>query len=353
MRRVLRTPPTKASQTADALLLDNLRVAPARGGNVRRTKGERAKPRLFCIKPESRGEQRGGACPFKVRANGLSIRHTSFRIVGRGRLQHQREEQSSDDGGRSFTPCFPEGRRSGDVGGAGPETPASLGKHASCRPRETQTRRCFDHHVIPAKAGIQRGKPPSIKRAQPYNQTMKPQPISSEIFETALGWIAIAATERGIVRASLPEPTPDTALEAISDIKNGSLAEPNAALHEAKRLLARYCNGEPISLDAIPVDHSAWTPYTQHARAACRTIPRGETRTYAWLAEQASGNPKSARAAGRAMATNPIPIIIPCHRVIGSNGNLHGFGGTIGLPLKARLLEMESASTIPRPDGTK
>ena len=176
---------------------------------------------------------------------------------------------------------------------------------------------------------------------------MKPKPISSEIFETALGWIAIAATERGIVRASLPEPNSDTALEAISDIKNGSLSGPNDALHEAKQLLTRYCNGEHISLDAIPVDDSAWTPYTQHARAACRTIPRGETRTYAWLAEKASGNPKSARAAGRAMATNPVPIIIPCHRVIGSNGNLHGFGGTIGLPLKARLLEMESVSTIP------
>lgn len=178
---------------------------------------------------------------------------------------------------------------------------------------------------------------------------MTPQPIFSEIFETSLGWIAIAATERGIVRTSLPEPTPDTALEAISDVKNGSSNVPNHALNEAKQLLIRYCKGESVSLDTIPIDDAAWTPYTQHARAACRTIPRGETRTYAWLAEQASGNPKSARAAGRAMATNPIPIIIPCHRVIGSNGNLHGFGGTIGIPLKARLLEMEGASTISSP----
>ena len=179
---------------------------------------------------------------------------------------------------------------------------------------------------------------------------MKPKPISSEIFETALGWIAIAATERGIVRTSLPEPTPDTALETISDIKNESRGGSNDALHEAKQLLTRYCNGESVSLDTIPIDDSAWTPYTQHARAACRTIPRGETRTYAWLAQQASGNPKSARAAGRAMATNPVPIIIPCHRVIGSNGNLHGFGGTIGLPLKARLLQMEGA-TLSRHSG--
>ena len=173
--------------------------------------------------------------------------------------------------------------------------------------------------------------------------------IFSEIFETALGWVAIAATERGIVRTSLPEPTLDIALKAISDIENGSPIVPNHALNEAKQLLIRYCNGESVALDTIPVDSSSWTPYAQRARAACRTIPRGEFRTYAWLAQQASGNPKSARAAGRAMATNPAPIIIPCHRVIGSNGNLRGFGGTIGIPLKARFLEMEGASTIASP----
>ncbi len=176
---------------------------------------------------------------------------------------------------------------------------------------------------------------------------MRHPKISSEIFETALGWIAIAATERGILRTSLPEPKPDIALEAIADIADRSPADSANALQETKQLLTRYCNGESVALDTIPIDDSAWTPYTQRARAACRTIPRGEFRTYAWLAEQASGNPKSARAAGRAMATNPVPIIIPCHRVIGSNGNLHGFGGTIGLPLKARLLQMEGATNIP------
>ena len=172
---------------------------------------------------------------------------------------------------------------------------------------------------------------------------------STEIFETALGWIAIAATENGIVRASLPEPNPDTALEAISDLNHDLPSIPNHALHEAKQLLIRYCNGEAVSLDTIPIDDSAWSPYTRRARTACRKIPRGQSRTYAWLAQQASGNPKSARAAGRAMATNPVPIIIPCHRVIGSSGNLHGFGGSIGLPLKARLLQMEGAPIVPEP----
>ena len=170
--------------------------------------------------------------------------------------------------------------------------------------------------------------------------------ISTDIFQTPLGWIAIAANSRGITRASLPEPTPGHAAQTIADITNGTLTDAHTPfLTQAKDLLTRYCQGEPVSLDGIPIDDTTWTPYTQRARAACRTIPRGETRTYAWLAQKASGNPNSARAAGRAMATNPIPIIIPCHRVIASNGNLQGFGGTIGIPLKQQLLQLETNHT--------
>ena len=162
--------------------------------------------------------------------------------------------------------------------------------------------------------------------------------IKTEVFETALGWIAVAATQRGIVRTSLPEPDRDSAVAAIAKTaSNGS----NGIPEEIKRLLIQYCDGEPVSLDDISIDDSAWTDYTRRAREACRSIPRGETRTYGWLAEQASGSKTSARAAGRAMATNPVPIIIPCHRVIGSDGNLHGFGGSVGLPLKSKLLAME------------
>ncbi len=165
--------------------------------------------------------------------------------------------------------------------------------------------------------------------------------ISIDIFQTELGWIVISTSKHGIVRSSLPEPTYADAAIAIGN--NDADVAPSNALHEAKELLIRYCAGEDVSLDNIPIDDTGWTPYTRRARTACRAIPRGETRTYGWLAEQASGSKTSARAAGRAMATNPVPIIIPCHRVIGSNGGLHGFGGTIGVPLKARLLEMEGA----------
>ena len=170
---------------------------------------------------------------------------------------------------------------------------------------------------------------------------------AAEVFETGLGWIAIAATERGIARTSLPEPTPEDAFVAIGDVDLTATGAGVYAIREAKKLLSGYCEGEAVSLDGIPVDDSGWTEYTRLARRACRAIPRGETRTYGWLAEQASGSRASARAAGRAMATNPVPIIIPCHRVIGSDGNLHGFGGSVGLPLKSRLLMMEGALAQP------
>ena len=69
-------------------------------------------------------------------------------------------------------------------------------------------------------------------------------------------------------------------------------------------------------------------------------IPAGETRTYAWLAAKV-GRPRAARAVGRVMATNPLPIVVPCHRVVGSDGALHGYGG--GLEVKAALLRLEGA----------
>ena len=79
-----------------------------------------------------------------------------------------------------------------------------------------------------------------------------------------------------------------------------------------------------------------------HRRPLC--LPEHSRRRDAnlLLAAEAAGRPGATRAAGQAMARNPVPLLVPCHRVIGSNGRLHGFGGGIGLPLKARLLELEA-----------
>ncbi len=91
-----------------------------------------------------------------------------------------------------------------------------------------------------------------------------------------------------------------------------------------------------------PIDWSVLTPFQQAALRAVYTIPYGQTRTYADIAAEI-GRPQAMRAVGRANATNPMPVIIPCHRLLGRDGKLHGYGGPGGLETKAWLLRLEGA----------
>lgn len=93
---------------------------------------------------------------------------------------------------------------------------------------------------------------------------------------------------------------------------------------------------------SFPVDWSLMRPFQQAVLQATISIPYGETRTYSEIA-QVVDRPRAARAVGRAEATNPMPLVIPCHRVIGMDGRLHGYGGGKGLPTKEWLLKMEGA----------
>ncbi len=165
--------------------------------------------------------------------------------------------------------------------------------------------------------------------------------MNYDIFETEMGWVAVVANENGVVRMSLPERLFERAYDHVRpEIEHAEL-EPDAVSHVRQQVRA-YCAGKPVDLTQIPIDMSSMSPFFKKAREACRSIPSGETRTYAWLADQA-GNVRAARGAGQAMAKNPVALLVPCHRVIGSDGELHGFGGGEGLPMKARLLRMESA----------
>ena len=94
-------------------------------------------------------------------------------------------------------------------------------------------------------------------------------------------------------------------------------------------------------MSEIALDLEDAPPFFAAAWEACRRIPPGETRSYRWLAAEA-GRPLAARAAGQAMARNRLALVIPCHRVIGSDGDLHGYGAG-GLAVKAQLLEIERA----------
>jgi methylated-DNA-[protein]-cysteine S-methyltransferase len=112
-------------------------------------------------------------------------------------------------------------------------------------------------------------------------------------------------------------------------------------VRDPSRELSEYLTGRRHQF-TISIDWSVMWPFQQAALQATFTIPYGETRTYGELATQI-GRPRAASAVGRAEATNPMPLVIPCHRVIGADGKLHGYGGGEGLPTKEWLLKMEGA----------
>ena len=163
----------------------------------------------------------------------------------------------------------------------------------------------------------------------------------SDAFETRLGWVGLLASDSGIRRATLPR---DSAADCAAELgKEAETAAPDPhRFADLRGRLVRYFDGRDESFDDVPLDWGGASEFHRRAWAACRTIPRGETRSYKWLAAMA-GNPNAARAAGGAMARNRVPIIIPCHRVVGTDGALRGFGnGQTRIDLKRRLLDMES-----------
>ncbi len=157
------------------------------------------------------------------------------------------------------------------------------------------------------------------------------------LLETELGWIGLARSDRGIVGLHLPRPTRDRALaDLLAEFPGGEMAGLDVFADVVEQL-RRYFAGQPVRFE-VPFDLSRVTPFRRQALEVAAHIPYGETRTYAWIARQI-GRPGASRAVGQAMATNPIPIIIPCHRVVGSSGSLVGYGG--GLDMKKRFLQME------------
>lgn len=106
--------------------------------------------------------------------------------------------------------------------------------------------------------------------------------------------------------------------------------------------LTEYVAGKPVQWPALPLALHECTPFTQKVLTILQTIPAGKTITYGELAAMA-GSPGAARGVGQIMRRNRWPLIIPCHRVVGSNGAMTGFSGTGGIPLKKYLLQLEGA----------
>ena len=161
-----------------------------------------------------------------------------------------------------------------------------------------------------------------------------------DIFETPFGWMGLLSSEAGLTRSALPE---DSEAECASrlGLESSDAMPDQVRFAKLRSRLLQYFNGGDIEFCDVALDFKDAPVFHRRAWEACRTIPRGETRTYKWLATRA-GSPNAPRAAGQTMARNRLPIIVPCHRVIGSDGSLRGFGsGDTRIELKRQLLEME------------
>ncbi len=160
--------------------------------------------------------------------------------------------------------------------------------------------------------------------------------LSMITFETALGRCAVRWSERGITRVLLPSRArpPDLAADADVDL-------PPFVRTAIERMTALMA-GEPADLHDVPLDEGGIDDFRRAVYAATRDIPPGTTRSYGQVA-RAIGHPNAARDVGTALARNPFPIIVPCHRVVAANGALTGFSAPGGLATKRRMLELEGA----------
>jgi methylated-DNA-[protein]-cysteine S-methyltransferase len=165
--------------------------------------------------------------------------------------------------------------------------------------------------------------------------------------DSPFGPLLIAATPRGLVRVNLPASDPEETLEELAERISPRVLEAPARLDDARRELDLYFEGKLTEFD-LPLDWRLTDGFRKKVQRAIARIPYGQTRTYTDMARSA-GNERAVRAAGTACGSNPIPIVVPCHRVLRSGGGLGGYGG--GLPMKEALLALEAAGNASRTDG--
>ncbi len=166
--------------------------------------------------------------------------------------------------------------------------------------------------------------------------------LVSKVFEVdGWGWIGLVASERGLRALFLPRPTEaDTLADLRKHYPNAVQSDEHAFLAEAQRQVTAYLRGN-LREFAVPVDLRGNTSFALSVWSAATRIGYGETRAYRWIADQIGGGGAGIyQAVGTALGSNPVPLIIPCHRVVGSDGSLHGYAG--GLDMKLRLLSLES-----------
>jgi methylated-DNA-[protein]-cysteine S-methyltransferase len=167
---------------------------------------------------------------------------------------------------------------------------------------------------------------------------------SFAVFETPLGWAGIAWAERGVTGVQLPEPEMVAARAQLRKrFPRAVESSPPAHIEEAIEAITALLHGQPSDLSGVELDVERVSAFERRVYDITRTIPLGETMSYGQIARRL-GDPGLARLVGQALARNPFPLVVPCHRVIAAGGRLGGFSARGGLRTKQRLLSIERAN---------
>ncbi|MCX8037270.1 MAG: methylated-DNA--[protein]-cysteine S-methyltransferase [Candidatus Sumerlaeia bacterium] len=190
---------------------------------------------------------------------------------------------------------------------------------------------------------------------------MEGKVILATTFQTSWGYVGILGTEAGVAALTLPHnsvaaaesnlerflavpPVYQIRMSKIAFRRMRTLKRAAQILERAKSQVREYLVGRR-KMFRLPLDPICGTPFARAVWRACAEIPYGRTCSYGWLAGRV-GRPKAARAVGAALGANPLPLLIPCHRVVRNNGGLGGFGG--GIAMKERLLALERPTHFPQ-----
>jgi methylated-DNA-[protein]-cysteine S-methyltransferase len=155
--------------------------------------------------------------------------------------------------------------------------------------------------------------------------------------DSPFGTLLLATTPKGLVRVGLPNQDAEELLVDLATRVSPRVLEAPAQLDETRRELDLYFEGKLTEFD-LPLDWQLSKDFRRKVLRAIARIPYGQTRSYTQMATSA-GNVRAVRAAGTACGSNPLPLVVPCHRVLRSGGALGGYGG--GLPMKEGLLRLE------------
>lgn len=159
------------------------------------------------------------------------------------------------------------------------------------------------------------------------------------VFQTKAGWMGVMSSRDGLRRIILPQTSEAGVLQLLNN-RPEPAALSRDRFQDLTERFKNYFSGLRVDFPD-KLDFCGATPFQREVWRATRLIPYGETRSYQWVAEQI-GKPGAARAVGQALGKNPLPIIMPCHRVLASGGGLGGYSG--GLEMKKLLLALETVS---------